>query len=419
MSATFASMRYVNYRYWFVASLIASTGAWLQRVAQDWYVLTVLTDHDSGQVGIVTALQFLPIILFSAWAGVLADRIPGRRLLQCTQAGVGLVSLVMGVVVLTGTGELWHQYILAFISGTISAVDTPARQAFVGELVPQDKMANAVALNATAFHTARLIGPASAGFFIDWWGVGPVFLIDAGMFAAPVIALALMRADRLYPRTLIPRARGQLRESVAYVHSRTDIRIILALIVVVSALGMNFQMTSALMATTVFGKAAGSFGILSTFMAFGSILGSTGAARRVPRLRTILLGAAFYGTAEILLGLAPSYWWFALLSIPTGFGMVQTRTDPDKRGRVMALYSLVFLGATPIGSPFIGWVGTMFGARWSILVGGIASLGIALICGVWAMIHWKGRVVVRPSFPWVGVEADSSVDAPRRSLDED
>ena len=358
MSATFASLRYVNYRYWFAATLIASTGTWLQRVAQDWYVLTVLTDHDSSQVGIVTALQFLPIILFSAWAGVLADRIPGRRLLQCTQTGVGLVSLVIGVVVLTGTGELWHQYILAFISGTISAVDTPARQAFVGELVPQDKMANAVALNATAFHTARLIGPASAGFFIDWWGVGPVFLIDAGMFAAPVIALALMRADRLYPRTLIPRARGQLRESVAYVHGRTDIRIILALIVVVSALGMNFQMTSALMATTVFGKAAGSFGILSTFMAFGSILGSTGAARRVPRLRTILLGAAFYGTAEILLGLAPSYWWFALLSIPTGFGMltmntsanalVQTRTDPDKRGRVMALYSLVFLGATPI-----------------------------------------------------------------------
>ena len=426
MSATFASMRYVNYRYWFVASLIASTGVWLQRVAQDWYVLTVLTDHDASQVGLVTALQFLPIILFSAWAGVLADRIPGRRLLQCTQVGVGLVSLIIGIVVLTGTGELWHQYVLAFISGTISSVDTPARQAFVGELVPHEKMANAVALNATAFHTARLIGPASAGFFIDWWGIGPVFLIDAVMFMAPVIALALMRGDQLYPRTLVPRAPGQLRESMVYVHSRTDIRIILALIFVVSALGMNFQMTSALMATTVFGKAAGSFGILSTFMAVGSILGSTGAARRAPRLRIILMGAAFYGTAEILLALSPSYWWFALLSIPTGFGMltmntsasalVQTRTDPDKRGRVMALYSLVFLGATPIGSPLIGWVGTTFGARWSILVGGIASLGIALICGVWAMIHWKGRVVRRPSFPWVGIEADSSVDAPRRSV---
>ena len=138
MSATFASMRYVNYRYWFVASLIASTGVWLQRVAQDWYVLTVLTDHDASQVGLVTALQFLPIILFSAWAGVIADRIPGRRLLQCTQLGVGLVSLIIGIVVLTGTGELWHQYILAFISGTISAVDTPARQAFVGELVPHE-----------------------------------------------------------------------------------------------------------------------------------------------------------------------------------------------------------------------------------------------------------------------------------------
>lgn len=429
MSATFASMRYVNYRYWFVASLIASTGAWLQRVAQDWYVLTVLTDHDSGQVGIVTALQFLPIILFSASAGVLADRIPGRRLLQCTQAGVGLVSLVMGLVVLTGTGELWHQYILAFVSGTISAVDTPARQAFVGELVPPDKMANAVALNATAFHAARLIGPASAGLFIDWWGVGPVFLIDAGMFAAPIIALFLMRGDRLYPRTLVPRARGQLREGIAYVRGRTDICIILVTIFVVSALGMNFQLTSALMATTVFGKSAGSFGVLSTFMALGSILGSTAVARRAPRLRAILMGAAFYGTAEILLGLAPSYWWFALLAIPTGYGMLtmntsanalmQTRTDPDKRGRIMALYSLVYLGATPIGSPIIGRIGALFGARWAILVGGIASLSIAVACGVWAMIHWKARVVRRPSFPWVGVEADSSVDAPRRSLDED
>lgn len=422
-------MRYVNYRYWFVASLIASTGAWLQRVAQDWYVLTVLTDHDSGQVGIVTALQFLPIILFSASAGVLADRIPGRRLLQCTQAGVGLVSLVMGVVVLTGTGELWHQYILAFVSGTISAVDTPARQAFVGELVPPDKMANAVALNATAFHAARLIGPASAGLFIDWWGVGPVFLIDAGMFAAPIIALFLMRADRLYPRTLIPRARGQLREGIAYVRGRTDICIILVTIFVVSALGMNFQLTSALMATTVFGKSAGSFGVLSTFMALGSILGSTAVARRSPRLRAILMGAAFYGTAEILLGLSPSYWWFAVLAVPTGYGMLtmntsanalmQTRTDPDKRGRIMALYSLVYLGATPIGSPIIGRIGALFGARWAILVGGIASLSIAVACGVWAMIHWKARVVRRSSFPWVGIEGDSSVDAPSRSLDED
>ena len=422
-------MRYVNYRYWFVASLIASTGAWLQRVAQDWYVLTVLTDHDSGQVGIVTALQFLPIILFSASAGVLADRIPGRRLLQCTQAGVGLVSLVMGLVVLTGTGELWHQYILAFVSGTISAIDTPARQAFVGELVPPDKMANAVALNATAFHAARLIGPASAGLFIDWWGVGPVFLIDAGMFAAPIIALFLMRGDRLYPRTLVPRARGQLREGIAYVRGRTDICIILVTIFVVSALGMNFQLTSALMATTVFGKSAGSFGVLSTFMALGSILGSTAVARRTPRLRAILMGAAFYGTAEILLGLSPSYWWFAFLAVPTGYGMLtmntsanalmQTRTDPDKRGRIMALYSLVYLGATPIGSPIIGRIGALFGARWAILVGGIASLSIAVACGVWAMIHWKARVVRRSSFPWVGVDADSSVDAPRRSLDED
>lgn len=429
MSKTFASLRYVNYRYWFAATLVASTGTWLQRVAQDWYVLTVLTDHDSTQVGVVTALQFLPIILLSASAGVLADRVPGKRLLQATQAGIGLVSLIIGIVVVTGTGELWHQYALAFVSGTISAFDTPARQAFVGELVPRDKMANAVALNATAFHAARLIGPASAGLFIEWWGVGPVFLIDAGMFAAPVIALALMRADRFYPRTLAPRARGQLRESLAYVRGRTDIRIILVLIFVVSALGMNFQMTSALMATTVFGKDAGSFGILSSFMAVGSIMGATGAARRTPRLRTIVLGAAFYGVAEIALGLSPSYWFFALMSIPTGFGMltmntsanalIQTRTDPDKRGRVMALYSLVFLGATPIGSPLIGWVGRAMGARWALLVGGIASFGVAAVCALWAARHWRARVLRRPSFPWLGLDVDSSVDAPPRSVGRD
>ena len=139
MSKTFASLRYVNYRYWFAATLVASTGTWLQRVAQDWYVLTVLTDHDSTQVGVVTALQFLPIILLSASAGVLADRVPGKRLLQATQAGIGLVSLIIGIVVVTGTGELWHQYALAFVSGTISAFDTPARQAFVGELVPETR----------------------------------------------------------------------------------------------------------------------------------------------------------------------------------------------------------------------------------------------------------------------------------------
>lgn len=422
-------MRYVNYRYWFVASLIASTGAWLQRVAQDWYVLTVLTDHDSGQVGIVTALQFLPIILFSASAGVLADRIPGRRLLQCTQAGVGLVSLVMGVVVLTGTGEP-----LAPVHPRLRLRDdlrgrharTPGirRRARAPGQDGERRRPERHRLPHRAPHW-----PGFGGFLHRLVGVGPVFLIDAGMFAAPVIALALMRADRLYPRTLIPRARGQLREGIAYVRGRTDICIILVTIFVVSALGMNFQLTSALMATTVFGKSAGSFGVLSTFMALGSILGSTAVARRSPRLRAILMGAAFYGTAEILLGLSPSYWWFAVLAVPTGYGMLtmntsanalmQTRTDPDKRGRIMALYSLVYLGATPIGSPIIGRIGALFGARWAILVGGIASLSIAVACEVWAMIHWKARVVRRSSFPWVGIEGDSSVDAPSRSLDED
>ena len=402
MASPFASMRFFNYRLWFGGSLVSSTAVWLQRVAQDWYVLTVLTDHDSSQVGIVTALQFLPILGLSGFAGALADRVKGRRILQSSLLGVCLVSLCMGVLILTGVCNVWHMYALAVASGVIIAIDTPARQAFVGELVPRTYMANAVALNATAFHAARLIGPAVAGLLIEWYGVGPVSLATAVLFLIPILTMALMRAGELVQRPFVPRAPGQVREALAYVRGRTDIRVILLLIFVVSALGMNFQMTSALMATEVFGKSAGQFGVLSSFMAVGSILGAVAAAARAPRIRTILCGAALYGLAEIGLGMAPTYWWFAALSVPTGLFMlttntsanayIQTHTDEEKRGRVMSLYSLVFLGATPVGSPLIGWVGQVLGARWSILVGGMASMGIAVVCGLWAVAHWGVRL---------------------------
>lgn len=408
MSRTFQSLSLHNFRLWFFASIVASTGVWMQRVAQDWLVLTVLSAHSGTQIGIVTALQFLPILLLSPWAGVLADRLDRRRLLQATQSANVLLGLVLGALVLTDTALLWHVHVLALIGGVASAIDSPARQAFVSELVPAESLPNAVGLNSTAFNTARLIGPAVSGLLIEAVGIGWVFVVDAALFLAPVTALALMRAGELVPRSVVPRQKGQICEGVAYVRARPDIVLVLCVVAVVSALGMNFQMTSALMATEVYGKQAGSYGILGSFMAVGALAGSLLAARRrLPRLRLIVSGAAVYGVLEILMGLAPSYWSFALLAIPTGLAMltmvtsanatVQITTDEDVRGRVMALYTMIFLGSTPIGSPLVGWVGEVFGARWSILVGGIGSLAVALLAGVWGLLHWDYRVRFRVS----------------------
>ncbi len=403
MSRTFHSLGYRNFRLWFTGNIIASTGTWMQRVAQDWLVLTILTDHSGFQMGVVTALQFLPLLFLSPWAGVVADRVNRRRLLQGTQTTTGVLGLILGTLVMTGTAELWHVYVLALLGGVASTLDSPARQAFVSELVPADSLPNAVGLNSTAFNTARLIGPAVSGLVIQWVGIGWVFFINALLFAAPVVALASMRSSELVPQVRVPRRKGQVREGMSYVRGRPDIILILAVVSVVSALGMNFQLTSALMATEVFGKQAGEYGILGSFMAIGALAGSLLAARRrLPRLRMIVISAALYGACEIVLGLAPSYEAFALLSVPTGLAMltmitsanaaIQISTPEEMRGRVMALYAMIFMGSTPIGSPIIGWIGEAWGARWSILVGGIASLVVAVLGGIWAIAHWEIRV---------------------------
>ena len=415
MSRTFHSLRYFNFRLWFFGNIIASTGMWMQRVAQDWLVLTVLTKNSGTQVGVVTALQFLPILLLSPWAGLLADRLNRRALLQAMQLANALLGLILGVLILTNTAQLWHVYVLALLGGVAGAIDSPARQAFVSELVPAQSLSNAVGLNSTAFNAARLLGPAVSGLLIDAIGTGWVMIVTAVAFFAPVLTLALMRSADLVPRKVVKRSPGQIREGVSYVKNRPDIVLILVIVAVVSGLGMNFQLTSALMATEVYGKAAGEYGILGSFMAVGALTGSLLAARRAqPRLRLIVSGAAIYGLLEIVLALAPTYESFAVLAIPTGLAMltmvtaanatIQITTDESVRGRVMALYSMIFMGATPIGSPFIGWVGEQFGARWSILVGGGASLAIGVIAGVWGLIHWNYRVKFRVSAHPIEVE---------------
>lgn len=408
MSSTFASLKYFNYRLWFIANIIASTGMWMQRVAQDWVVLTVLTNNSGTALGITTALQFLPTLFLSPWAGVLADRMDRRRLLQFTQTVNVFTALVLGILILTGVAHLWHVYALALISGIASTLDSPARQTFVSELVPLSELPNAVGLNSAAFNTARLLGPASAGLVIASVGPGWVFIVNTVLFLAPVTSLALMRLSELREMDHAPREKGQIREGFRYVKNRTDIVAIMIIAGVVSAFGMNFQMTSAVMATEVYGKGAGEYGILGSFMAIGALTGALIAARRkFPRVRLVVVAAFIFGLCDIALALAPTYEAYALLAIPTGLAMltmitaanaaIQISTDPAMRGRVMSMYMMVFLGSTPIGAPIIGWVADYFGARWSIGVGGIASITVAVVVAVWAIKTWDVRVQARLS----------------------
>lgn len=403
MNSTFASLKIFNYRLWFAGALVANVGTWMQRVAQDWLVLTDLSDDSGLTVGITTALQFAPTLALSAWAGLLADRVNRRKLLIASQVAQGLLAFGLGALVLSGHAQLWQVYIFAAALGCVAAVDQPVRQTFVAELVPPGKLSNAVGLNSASFNAARLIGPGLAGLLIAAFGSGWAFLINGATFAATIFALTRMRTDQLYPMPAAPRAKGQIREGVRYVRHRTDILVIMAVVGVVSTFGLNFQMTSALMARSEFGKGAGEYGILGSVMAIGSLAGALLAARRErPRVR-LVIGAAFaFGVVTGIQALMPTYTSYAIACIPVGLASltmltaanttIQMSTDPAVRGRVMSLYMMVMLGATPVGAPIVGWIGEQFGARWSIGIGSITALLVASLAALWVKKHWQLQV---------------------------
>lgn len=412
--STFSSLRIHNYRLWFAGALVANVGTWMQRVAQDWLVLTQLTDESGVAVGVTTALQFGPALLLSAWAGLLADRVNRRRLLIATQVAQGVLAAGLGVLVLLGVAELWHVYVFAGLLGCVSAIDAPARQTFVAELVPPDKLSNAVGLNSASFNAARLIGPGVAGLMIAAVGTGWVFALNALTFSATILSLTRMRRAELRPMPSVSRGKGQLREGIAYVRGRSDILLIMAVVGVVSTFGLNFQLTSAMMARTEFDKGAGEYGILGSVLAIGSLTGALLAARRDrPRVRLVIGSAFAFGVASGVMALMPTFPSFAVACIPVGLASltmmtaanttIQTSTDPAVRGRVMALYMMVFLGATPIGSPVVGWVGETFGARWSIGIGSIAAILVATAAALWARRAWGVTVHVRRRRPFVSV----------------
>lgn len=399
MKQTFASLKFFNYRVWFAAALVANIGTWMQRVAQDWLVLTVLTDNSGVAVGFVTALQFIPAMLLSAWAGLLADRVNRRRLLIFTQSAMGVLATALGVMVLVGNVELWHVYVFATLLGCVTAIDGPARQTFVAELVPAGKLPNAVGLNSASFNAARLVGPGVAGVLIAIVGTGWVFIINGVSFGATILAMLFMRVAALKVLPAATRGKGQIREGVAYVRKRTDILVIMVVAGVVSTFGLNFQLTSALMARTEFHKGAGEYGLLGSVLAIGSLTGALLAARRDrPRVRLVIGSAFAFAITSGAMALMPTFELYAIASIFVGLASltlltaanttIQVSTSPVIRGRVMSLYMMVLLGANPIGAPLVGWIGETFGARWSVGIGSITALLVSLGAAIWAKRNW-------------------------------
>jgi MFS family permease len=386
IARTFASLRVRNYRRYFAGQGVSITGNWMQTVAEMWLVVQLTGSGVS--VGLTAGLQFLPILLFGAWGGLLADRLPKRRLLMITQSLMALPALTLWILTTSGNVEIWMVYALVLARGAVNAIDNPARQSFAIEMVGADRVVNAVALNSVMIHTARILGPAAAGGVIALIGVGPCFLVNALSFGAMLLALRGMDPERLHTPAVAVRARGQLRSALGYVARTPSLLIPLAMMAVVGTLSFNFQVLLPLLASFTWHGTAATYTALAVAMGVGSITGAlaAGARGRVgPRL--LVAAAAAFGAAELLVAVAPTVELQLLALIPLGAVSVtfaaginsslQLAVDPSMRGRVMALYSVVFLGSTPIGAPLVGWIAEIAGPRAGLLLGSAAALAAA------------------------------------------
>lgn len=408
------SFRSHNYRIWWAGALVSNVGTWMQRTAQDWLVLTELTHHNASAVGLVMAFQFGPQLLLLPWSGFAADHFDRRKLLMVTQATMGALSLILGLLTVTGLVELWHVYLLAFLFGCAAALDAPVRQTFVGDLVGDGDLSNAVALNSTSFNAARMVGPAVAGLLIAAVGTGWAFLLNGASFVAVLLSLLLMRVGDLQVSKRAGRAKGNLTAGLRYVWARPDLRAMLIMLFLIGTFGLNFAIYTSTMAATVFHTDAQGYGLLSSFTALGTVAGALLAAgREVPRMETLLIGAVFFGLGCTVAALAPGYWWFAVALVAIGLAamtflntsnsLMQLTTAPEMRGRVMAIRLAVTLGGTPIGAPIVGWVADQWGPRWALAIGASAGLAAAAVGAVYYIRH-RGHIptadraeIVRPA----------------------
>jgi len=389
-TGSFRALRSYNYRVWTAGSLVSNIGTWMQRIAQDWIVLTQLTNHDASAVGIVMGLQFAPQLLLLPWTGLAADRFNQRKLLLVTQTAMGALALTLGVLTIEGITRLWHVYVFAFLFGCASALDSPVRQTFVAELVGDKHLANAVALNSASFNAARMIGPAVAGLLIAKVGTGWAFLLNGISFVAVLISMSLFRVSELYGTVRARRSAGAFMEGFRYIWRRPDLKIIMIMLFLIGTFGLNFPIFTSTMVVQVFHSDAKAFGLLSSIMAVGTVTGALLAARRgKPQLRTVFIGAALFGIGCTFAALSPGYWWFAASLVLIGVAdmtftnttnsLVQLSAEPAMRGRVMALRQAVALGGTPIGAPIVGWVANHLGPRWALGVGAASGFAAAAV----------------------------------------
>ncbi|MER7990642.1 MFS transporter [Streptomyces noursei] len=387
----FSSLRIRNYRLFATGQVVSNTGTWMQRIAQDWLVLSLT--GSSGAVGITTALQFLPMLLFGLYGGVLTDRFAKRKLLLGTQSAMGLTGLALAGLTLSGQVQVWHVYAGAFLLGLVTVVDNPARQAFVSEMVGQRDLRNAVSLNSANFQSARLIGPAVAGVLITALGSGWAFLFNGLSFLAPLTGLLMMRTAELHKVDRVPRSKGQLREGLAYVRQHPELIWPIVLVGFIGTFGFNFPIWLTAFTYKVFHAGAGTYALFNGLMAAGSLIGALLAARRSgSRLRMLVGAALVFGLLECVTALAPGFWVFAALLAPIGMvgltinvtanSSVQMATDPAMRGRVMSLFMMVFMGGTPLGAPLLGWVTDTYGPRIGFLAGGVISAAAAALVGL-------------------------------------
>lgn len=402
MSSTFKSLSVRNYRIYFAGSIVSNIGTWLQQTALAWLVLQLT---GSGvALGVTVGLYLLPTLLFSPLAGVVADRVPKRELLIWMQVVMSVPSAALGIFAIMGHIDAWHVFVMTFLLGVGRAFEAPARQSFVSEMVDAERLTNAIALNSASFNSGRLIGPGLAGLMIAALGSGVsatgwVIVLNAISFWFVVGALALMDRSELAPSPIAAPGQRSVMDGAKYVASRPDLMLLFVTVFFLGAFGMNFQITSALMATDVFGKGAGEFGVLGSILAIGSLIGALLAARRPrPRLRFIIGAALTFSVAQIASGLMPTYWTYAavlplvgisvLTTATTANAVIQLTTTPQMRGRVVSLYLMVFVGSTPFGAPVIGWIGEQVGAREALVASGLISgLGIGIATLLYARRH--------------------------------
>lgn len=385
-----SSLRHRNYRFYFVGQIVSVMGTWMQTVAQSFLVLDLT--HSGTLLGLTTAARFVPILLFGPAGGLFADRRNKRRILYVTQTLSGLAAAVFAILTGTHVIQVWSVVALALALGFVNVFDNPARQSFITEMVPSEDLANAVTLNSVAMNLARVFGAALGGVLVAALGLAACFAFNAVSFVAVILSLAAMNAALLYPARPVKQRKGQIRAGLAYVRETPELLIPLLMIALVGTLAWEFPVTLPLMASRVFGGGAGTYGLMTSVMGAGAVVGGlVSAARAKLRARSLCLAAIGWGTAITVAALAPSLWTELVVLLFVGYGSItfnsyakttlQLAARPEMRGRVMALWALAWQGSTPIGGPLVGWIAQATDPRWSLIVGGVPTI----LCGVLAL----------------------------------